>query len=50
MWKRLSDLTKRYWSFFICVLLCSAAAECIGPIKDFLWGTDHYLSCRFCTP
>ena len=33
MWKRLSDLTKRYWSFFICVLLCSAAAECIGPIK-----------------
>ncbi len=33
MWKRLSDLTKRYWSFFICVLLCSAAAECIGPIR-----------------
>ncbi len=44
MWKRLSDLTKRYWSFFICVLLCSAAAECIGPIQDFLWETDHYLS------
>ncbi len=33
MGKRLSDLAGRYWNFFICALLCSVAAELIGPIR-----------------
>lgn len=33
MFGRLSELTKRYRSFFICVLLCCTAAELIGPIR-----------------
>lgn len=33
MFKRLSELTKKYYLFFICVLLCCTAAELIGPIR-----------------
>ena len=33
MRKKLSDMTKQYSSFFLCVILCCLAAEFIGPIK-----------------
>lgn len=33
MLRRISDLTKRYPSFFLCVILCCLAAELIGPIR-----------------
>lgn len=33
MLKRMVEMTKRYSSFFLCVILCCLAAELIGPIK-----------------
>ena len=33
MLKQLSEMTKRYASFFLCVTLCCLAAELIGPVK-----------------
>lgn len=33
MLKQLSEMTKRYASFFLCVILCCLAAELIGPVK-----------------